>query len=150
MTAAALLAAAHYLGAMLLFGCLLAEHMLLAPQLPLERMRRLARIDALFGLASGIQIATGVGRMFMEKGEAFYLHNPLFHAKLTVFVLIGLLSIYPTVRILRWHRAAREAGQVAPAAAEYRRVLMIVRLELVLILLLPVLASLMARGVGMR
>jgi putative membrane protein len=85
-------------------------------------------------------------RLFVEKGPAFYLHQPLFHAKLSLFVLMGLMSIYPTVRMLAWRRAAASQGGVAPP--EYRRVLMVVRLELALLLVLPFLASLMASGIA--
>ena len=142
----ALLAAVHYIGAMLLLGTLLTEHMLLAPRLDAALAKKLARIDMIFGITAGVQVVTGVSRMFMEKGSAFYTANPVFHAKMGLFILIGLLSIYPTLRFLAWSKRAAKEGAVTPPAGEYRRVMMLVRVELLLILLLPFLASMMARG----
>jgi putative membrane protein len=143
----ALLAALHYLGAMVLMACLVAEHLLLKPELDAPRARTLARIDALYGLSAIVQLGSGLARLYSEKGTAFYLSNPLFHAKLTVFVLLGLLSIYPTLRYMAWRRAAQHSGVLMPA--EYRRVIMLVRVQLLLLLCIPLLASLMARGIGM-
>lgn len=143
---AALLAALHYLGAMVLLACLVAEHLLLKPELDQARARSLARIDQIYGLTAIVQIASGVARLYSEKGVAFYLHNPLFHTKLAVFILLGLLSIYPTIRFIAWNKAAKSSALLMPA--EYRRVIMLVRVELLLLLVLPLLASLMARGFG--
>lgn len=143
---AALLAALHYLGAMVMMACLVAEHLLLRPELEPARVRSLARIDAIYGLVALIQLAGGLARMAAEKGVDFYLHNPLFHLKMSAFVVLGLLSIYPTMRIMRWRRAVRSSGLFMPA--DFRRVQLLVRLEIFVLALLPVLASLMARGVG--
>ncbi|HEY9101353.1 DUF2214 family protein [Chitinimonas sp.] len=146
MMSTALIAGLHYLGAMLLMACLLTEHMLLAPRMETGTLRKLGRIDALYGLLAMAQIGSGLGRIWLEKGSDFYLHSGLFHLKLTLFVALGLMSIYPTLRILAWRRAAASVEALAPAPAEYRRVLMLVRLELTLLLLLPIVASFMARG----
>ena len=142
----ALLAALHYLGAMVLFGGVLTQHMLLAPTMAAGTARKIARIDMIFGITAGVQILTGISRMVLEKGPSFYTANPVFHAKMGVFVLIGLMSIYPTLRFLAWSRLAASQGEVSPPAGEFKRVMMIVRLELLLIVLLPFLASMMARG----
>ncbi|MFC4160318.1 DUF2214 family protein [Chitinimonas lacunae] len=137
------LAALHILGAMVMLACLVVEHLALSAPLDQPARRRLARIDAIYGLTAAIQLATGIGRLFVEKGTAYYLANPVFHAKMGLFVLVGLASIYPTVRILSWRRPERV---IAPL--ELRRVIMVVRFELLALLLLPFLASAMARGVG--
>ncbi|MBL8507138.1 DUF2214 family protein [Chitinimonas sp. JJ19] len=147
MMSNALLASLHYLGAMVLMACLLAEHLLLKPELDAALARKLARIDAIYGLTAITQIATGIARMYSEKGTALYLQNPVFHLKITIFVLLGLLSIYPTLRFIAWSRAAKSAGLLIPA--EYKRVIMLIRVQLLLLLALPILASLMARGVGL-
>lgn len=146
MMTTALTAGLHYLGAMLLMACLLSEHMMLAPRMDAATLRKLGRIDALYGVLALAQIGSGLGRIWLEKGTDFYLHSGLFHLKITLFVALGLMSIYPTVRILAWRRAAASVEALAPAPREYRRVLMLVRLELLLLVLLPFLASLMARG----
>ena len=51
----------------------------------------------------------GFARVYWgAKGPAFYLHNPVFHAKVGAFLLVGVLSILPTVRIAQW----RKRGEV--------------------------------------
>lgn len=136
-------AAFHILGAMTMMACLVAEHLLLMSPLDAQARRRLFRLDALYGLTALAQILTGVGRLHLDKGAAFYMANPVFHAKIGLFVLLGLLSIYPTLRILSWRRG----GDIAPA--ELRRVTMLVRVELLGLSVLPFLASAMARGAGL-
>ncbi|PHV12732.1 DUF2214 family protein [Chitinimonas sp. BJB300] len=143
---AALLAAVHYLGAMVLMACLMGEHLLLKPEMDEPCIRSLARLDMVYGVAALAQIGSGIARLFSEKGVDFYLQNPLFHAKMTVYVVLGLLSIYPTFRFIAWRRVVAGSSGVSPS--EIKRVVMLVRLELLLLLLIPILASFMARGVG--
>jgi putative membrane protein len=145
---AALLAASHYLGAMVLYACLVTEYMLLQPQMDGASLRKLVRIDLIFGLAALVQLITGVSRVFVEKGSAYYLANPLFHVKITLYVAIGLLLIFPTMRILAWGRAAKAAGGAMIVLDGYKRAIMMIRAELLLLTLIPVFASLIARGFG--
>lgn len=143
----ALLAWLHYLGFALMLACLVLEHRLFRPTVDAPTLRVLARIDGLYGMLAGVQIGTGIARMFLEKGAGYYLHNPVFHAKLGLFVLVGLLSIYPTVSFIRLRRQA--GSGVGPVEeGTVRRVVMVIRAELLGMLLLPLLAALMARGVG--
>ncbi len=143
----ALLAWLHYLGFALMLACLALEHRLFRPAADAATLRALARIDGLYGVLAGLQIGTGIARMFAEKGAGYYLHNPVFHGKLGLFVLVGLLSIYPTVSFIRLRRQA-EAGGYQLEERTQRRVVMVIRVELLGMLLLPLLAALMARGVG--
>ena len=96
-------------------------------------------------------LITGAARaMRYGKGLDYYLNNSFFHAKIGLFVAVALLSIFPTVTFLRW-RPALKAGQVpliTPSAARW--VKGVIRIELLALLLLPLLATLMARGFGVR
>jgi|JI9StandDraft_2_1071091.scaffolds.fasta_scaffold90765_2 putative membrane protein len=138
----------HYLGMMAMMALLAMEHLLFNEKLDLARSRLLLRIDALYGTLAGIQIGTGIWRMWLEKGSAYYLSNPLFHAKIGLFALVGLLSLYPTLTFLAWRTGLRQqqAPQIAPGKA--RLVTMIIRLELLGLLLIPLLATLIADGVA--
>lgn len=138
----------HYLGMMAMMALLVMEHLLFNEKLDLARSRLLLRIDALYGTLAGIQIGTGIWRMWLEKGSAYYLSNPLFHAKIGLFALVGLLSLYPTLTFLAWRTGLRQqqAPQIAPGKA--RLVTMIIRLELLGLLLIPLLATLIADGVA--
>ena len=74
--------------------------------------------------------------------------NSLFHAKLGLFILVGLLSIVSTVVFIKWRKTLK-AGQVpAPSARQVRLVTWSIRLELLQLLAIPLLATLMARGYG--
>lgn len=147
--AEAIAAYLHYLSIFLLFALLTLEHQLFRLPLELSRARRLARIDALYGAMAGLVLVTGAVRaLWFAKGLDYYLHNGLFHAKLGLFVLIGLLSFVPTKLFLGW-RGALKAGQLPPLSARQGSlVIMVIRLELLLLLIIPLLAALLARGFG--
>ena len=82
------------------------------------------------------------------KGWAYYAVNIFFWAKIATFVVVALLSIVPTVAIIRWRNALNsDATFVLPANA-IRRVRRYLWAEAVLFLLLPVFAAAMARGYG--
>lgn len=134
-----------HLGAVLvLAGALIIENMAMAPQISREDLRNLLKVDAAYGLCALVVLACGLTLWFTgAKPSAFYSGNPIFHAKLGLFVVVGLLSIYPTVFLLRHRKSEAETLNV-PAGV--RRVL---RLELALLAIIPVLAFLMARGVGL-
>ncbi|MNF79503.1 hypothetical protein D3C85_1339000 [compost metagenome] len=139
----------HYLSIFLLFALLTLEHQLFKRPLDLPRARSLMRIDIAYALSAGLVLASGAARLvWYGKGLAYYLHNSLFHAKLGLFILIALLSILPTLVFLNWRNDLR-AGLVPQVSARLGTlVIMTIRLELLLLLVLPLLAALMARGFG--
>lgn len=147
----AALAYFHYLSIFALVALLFAELLLLRPALIGGAGLLLARIDVAFGIASGAVLGSGLLRaIYGSKGLAFYLQNPVFHAKVTLFVIVGILSIWPTLMCIRWRRnLLRDAAYVVPAA-EIRRARRFVMIELHLLLLLPLLAVLMSRGYFLR
>lgn len=144
-----LLAAAHHLLVFALVAMLVAESMLLRGPIDASALQRLAKLDGGYGGCAGLLLAIGLGRLwFGVKGLGFYLHNPWFHAKLGAFVLVGLLSILPTVRFLRWRKALAANPAFLPDAADVARMRAIVRFELVLLGAVFVLAAAMARYGG--
>ncbi|WP_416424472.1 DUF2214 family protein [Pseudomonas sp. App30] len=139
----------HYLSIFALFALLSLEHVLLKPEPTLAQARSLIRVDMLFGIAAGLVLLTGLARLlWFAKGPTYYLHNGFFHAKVALFVLIGLLSILPTVRFLGWRAAVKAGRAPAVSAASVRQMTMVIRLELALLVLVPLMATLMARGFG--
>ncbi len=115
-----------------------------------NRARLLAKMDGAFGMAALLALGSGFLRMFYgSKGVAFYWSNPVFHAKLALYVLVALLSIPVTIAIFRWKKVLeREHGEVTIPVREIRRVRVFLALELAVLACLPVLAVLMARGFG--
>ncbi len=150
MLADFLLASFHHLLVFGLVAMLVAESALLRGTVDRTTLQRLAGIDRGYGLCAMLLIVAGVARVwFGIKGHDFYLHNPWFHAKLGAFVLVGLLSILPTVRFLRWRKALAVNPAYLPDAAEVAKLRGIVRFELVLVAAIFVLAAGMARHGGL-
>ena len=141
----------HFVAIFMLFALLVLEHQLFSQPLDFKRARSLFRTDIAFGIVAALVLITGAARaMRYGKGMDYYLNNSFFHAKIGLFVVVALLSIYPTVTFLRW-RPALQAGQ-APvlSPASNRWVKLIIRAELAALLMIPLLATLMARGLGVR
>ena len=139
-----------HIAAMILIAVFLAiEYVVCVPGLARERVRLLARIDLLYMMAAVLALATGIARLFWYgKGAVFYLHNPVFYLKLALFVAIGLISIPPTIQYLRWMRLLKKSAGAVAADFEVLRSRRYVLVELVLFALIPLLAVLMARGIG--
>ncbi|RKS28562.1 putative membrane protein [Pseudomonas sp. WPR_5_2] len=103
--------------------------------------------DNLWGISALILLVTGGMRAFggYEKGTDYYLHQPLFHLKMTLFVLILLLEVTPMVTLIKWRVAlARGAGIDTGRATLFAR---ISHVEALLLLLMVIAATGMARGV---
>jgi len=138
----------HYLAIVLLSGFLVAEMVVCRPELGAEQVRLLPRLDIFFFAAALLALATGLLRLFFyAKGVAFYLPNPAFIAKLALYIAIAGLSIKPTLAFIRWRRRLTESGEL-PAAAEIVSARRMIHVEVALLALMPLMAVLMARGIG--
>jgi putative membrane protein len=143
-----LVAYLHYLAIVLIAGFLVAEIVVCRPSLDAERVRLLPRLDIVFFAGALLALATGLLRLFYyAKGVAFYLPNPFFIVKMALYVVIASLSIKPTMAFLRWRRRLDASGALPPAAeiASARR---LIHVEVALLALMPLMAVLMARGIG--
>ncbi len=113
-------------------------------------VERLGRVDMVYGIAAIAVLATGVARTWWGmKGTAWYWTNPLLHLKLTLFIIVGLLSIRPTMTYARWRKALRSSGAL-PAEAEVRKTRKQVMVQAHIIALIPLAAVFLARGFGAR
>lgn len=149
MIAQVIAAYLHFIGIMALMATLLAEHATLQPNMTRIQMQRLVSIDQFYGIAAVLVLVTGVLRFaYFAKGMPFYLANPLFYIKVGIFVAVGLISIYPTRRFLSWQRMLRQDQLPEVDDESVTRLRVVVRLELGLLLIMPLLAVLMARGIG--
>jgi putative membrane protein len=143
----ALLAYLHFATIFGLVWFLAQEWLLLRAGAAALDLDRLARADAGFGLFAGLVVLTGTLRaIWGAKGWAFYAHNPAFHAKIGLFVLVGLLSILPTVAFIRWRKARRADPAYRVAEGDWRRARRFVLVELHLLALIPLAAVIMSRG----
>jgi putative membrane protein len=77
-------------------------------------VQRLARLDLIYGIAAVVLLLTGVARVLWgAKGMGWYVSQPLFHLKMTLFVLAALMSIKPTIDFRRWARPCRPSAAAA-------------------------------------
>jgi putative membrane protein len=133
----------HHAAAFALVAAITAEFVLLKGELTPAATRKLARADMVVGISALLVLLVGLARVFhFEKGGAYYFHSWPFIGKLTLFILIALASIYPTVQFIRWSKGKA----VDPAAL--RKVRGIVHAELAGMVLILLFAAMMARGVG--
>jgi putative membrane protein len=145
-----LLAIAHHLLIFTLFGLLVTEMVMLKPELPRATLFRLARIDTIYGIVAGLIVVIGFSRVhFGLKSPEFYEHNPVFWAKIAAFVVVGLLSIPPTIRIIRWRRAASADPGFRPEAAAVLATRRFMHYEGVAFIFILIFAAMMARGIGL-
>jgi len=143
----ATLAYLHFLSIISLVALILAEAVLLRPTLIAQSGRWLSRLDSGVGIAAVAVLASGLSRaVWGAKGWAYYAHNPVFHTKIGLFVLIALISIVPTALFIRWTRSFRRDPAYMVPAAELKRARRYVLIELHLLVLLPLMGVMMARG----
>ena len=145
----AMMAFLHHLAAFSLVGALVAEVVLFKLPLTVVQARRVQRADQLFGAAATVLLVIGLLRVvYFEKGAGFYFANIFFLTKFSLFILAGLISIYPTVLFISWNKTLKlgEVPAITPQAATRAR--MCLMLELAAILGILLCAPFMARGIG--
>ena len=144
-----LLAYIHFLSMIATVSTLAVEAVLCRPGLTARGARLLSRVDIIYFVAAILVLTSGLLRVFFGlKGAAFYLNNPVFYVKIGLFLVVGLLSIAPTLQFIRWGRATLDAPEQPVAAPEVSRAARMVYIELGLLALIPLMGVLMARGYG--
>lgn len=144
-----LLAIGHHLVVFLLVGILAAEFAVLRPGLSGSRIGQLARIDAAYGAVAALVVLVGVFRViFGASGWEYYVANSAFWAKMAAFLVMGLLTIPPTLAIRRWLRASQADVAYRVPEAEIASSRRYIHLQAGVLVLIPILAAAMARGYG--
>ena len=145
----ALFAFLHHLAFLTITTVLTIQLVVLGQPLTLQSARKLQVVDRILGIAALVLLVVGFVRVFnFEKGAAYYFHNAAFHAKLTLFVIAALLSIYPTVQFLRWSKSLKQGVVPQLAEPQRRRMRLIVHAELTALVGMALCAALMAKGMG--
>jgi putative membrane protein len=109
-------------------------------------LRRALAADTVWGLAALIWISTGLLRAFggYEKGTAYYLQSDAFIAKMAVLGVVLVLEVWPMVTLLR----IRLGGATAVPPGSARAFARISELQAILVVVMVLLATAMARGLG--
>lgn len=145
----AIFALAHFLAIFMLVGALFGEAYLLRLPVTGDVIAVLARVDRGYGVAAAIIIVAGLGRVFFGlKDESFYLASHAFWGKMACFVAAGIISIFPTLKILAWRKALQGDAAFVPPAREIADMRRLVMIQTVLIGFIALFAVLMARAMG--
>ncbi len=145
MTLEILLRYIHFISIFTIVGSLSAEAVLLKSTMTRKELSRLARIDGLYGIAAISLLGAGLTLWLggFGKTEYFYSKNWIFHTKILLFLVVGILSIKPTVFFLQQRKG--NPGDTVSIPGSIKTLL---KIELILLVIIPLLAGLMAKGIG--
>jgi putative membrane protein len=137
----------HHVAAFTLVSALAVEFVLIRSELTHATARRLVATDAVFGVSAGILLAVGLARVFFfEKGADYYFSSHAFLTKFGLFVIVGLLSIVPTLEFLSWRKAVKQGQAPIVNEGKVRSVRTIIHVELAAVVVILLCAAIMARG----
>ncbi len=149
MLYSALFAYLHYASIIALAGSLILELFVYHKDINEKELKMLQKADTLYGVMAISVVATGLIRSFyFEKGSEYYYSNPIFLLKFGLFLVIGILSIYPTVWFIRWGKQLKQENDFAITSKQHSYIKNILKIEVALLFIMPLLAALMARGYG--
>ena len=146
----ALVAYVHYLGIILCFGALIFERIILKINLSKNETISIIIADIIYGIAGLAILITGILRVkYFGQGSEFYTSNPIFWVKVSLYIVIGLISLYPTITYILW--AIPLSKNKLPVISEnlIKRFKLIILTELVGFAVIPFFATLMSRGIGL-
>jgi putative membrane protein len=134
----------HILAILGIVSSVVAEHLLIKDELTRREIGLLARLDAVYGISALVAVLAGLTMWFwIGKPAEYYSRNWIFHTKWLLFVMVAVLSIFPTVFFLKYRKGDPNERVKLPA-----HMVLIIRVELILLLLIPLFAVLMAQGFG--
>lgn len=143
-----ILASLHHLLVFSIFAIFAVQMALVRPGLDANGVTRLARLDGAYGAIAMAIIVVGFSRAIWGlKGWEYYSLYWVFWAKVAAFVLVGLLSIRPTLEFRKWLRTVRADPAYEVSANDIAAVRPWLYRQGVVLLLIPILAAMMARGV---
>ena len=140
----------HYVSFMLCFGALVLERKLIKANPDRGDATAMVITDIIYGIAALALLISGILRVIhFGQGAEFYTQNPLFWWKVGLYLSVGGLSLYPTITYILWAIPLRkgELPQVSESLA--KRLAWIINIELIGFASIPLMATLMARGVGL-
>lgn len=134
----------HFIAIFGVISTVVAEHLLLKDKMSRQELTRISKIDGIYGVSAILVVLAGLAMwLWVGKPAEYYSRNWIFHTKFTMFIIVGLLSIIPTVFFMKNRKGDPEEIIEIP-----KKIIMVIRMELTLLFIMPLLASLMAYGKG--
>jgi peptidoglycan LD-endopeptidase LytH len=108
-------------------------------------IRRALVGDTWWGLAAAVWIVTGLWRLLMgtEKSTSYYVASHAFMLKMSLFLVVFALEIWPMTTLMRWRRKKAQ-----PDPRDVGRIEIISYVQCVLVAIIALVAVAMARGYG--
>ena len=108
-------------------------------------IRRALVGDTWWGLAAAAWIVTGLWRLLMgtEKSTSYYVASHAFMIKMSLFLVVFALEIWPMTTLMRWRRKTLQ-----PDPRDVGRIEIISYVQCALVAIIALVAVAMARGYG--
>jgi putative membrane protein len=145
----AILAWLHFVGILGVAGGLMTERILLKKNMSQEDEIKINQADGIYGLSAFSLLISGYFRVTgFAKGWDFYCNEPIFWLKMSSVAVMGGLSFFPAIVFFRRDQARQQGQILAPLSDKLvDRLSTLINAEILALLTIPLLASLMARGV---
>jgi putative membrane protein len=131
----------HFIGIMSLASTLVMQHLLLSAEVTQKELKKIIFLDVIYAISMLLVLLGGLSLwLSVGKDPSFYSTNWLFHVKLTLFVVVFLFSIYPTL----FFRKSKKLGESIVNIP--KMIIMSIRMQLLLVFIIPLLGVLIARG----
>ncbi len=145
MTFEILLRYLHFISIFTIVATLACEFVLLKKEMKRSEIARLSKIDGLYGIAALTLLTAGFTLWFggLAKPTIYYSNNWIFLTKIFLFLTIGILSIKPTVFFLKQRKGNPDETIIIPSS-----IFLLLRMELIILAIIPLLAGLMSHGKG--
>ena len=138
----------HLICIIAVFCCLILELRLVKETVSWNTLRLLNKIDGIYGIAAILVVATGLlNWIVFGKGYDYYAGNILFIIKFSLFIVVGLLSIFPTVMFAKLKKRNKEEPPSSLTLLYHDKIRKVIILEIAIMSCIPLLAELMANGI---
>lgn len=135
----------HFIAVFAIVGAIFAEQFMVSKSMTRKEIKRISKIDAIYGFGALLVLIIGLILWFtVGKPAQYYSRNWIFHTKLTMFVVLGLLSIYPTIFFMKNRKGSDLDTQISVPSS----VILLLRIELLIIIIIPLLANYVSLGYG--
>lgn len=131
----------HFLSFIVLVSLLVSEFFLLRQKINDASLGLLKKIDVAYGIVAGAVLATGISRVYLEKGLEYYMDSHIFWTKIALFIVMAVISIYPTVCFIK----AKTDTDIS--VAQYAQIKKAILAQMLLVPAILFLAIWMARGI---